>query len=232
MPINRADEVQRIKDVYRGRKGKEGPYNVLFSLEREKALDWALRMQGFTSLHDKKILDVGCGGGSILAYLLRLGSSPENLFGIDLMPERIESAKGHYPDLNFTCGSADKLSYPADFFEIVTQFTVFTSIIDPVMKKKVASEMVRVLKPDGMIIWHDYRFDNPFNSDVKGIGKREIMDLFPNCEFGFKLVHLNPLIGRPLAKISLKLCRVLERISILRTHWIVTIKKKRISIIN
>lgn len=221
------DEVQRIKDVYRKRRGKgKGPYSELFSRQRIDKLNEVIKQEGLSSLKDKIILDVGCGSGSILRYFFKIGATPENLYGIDLIPERIEAAKKTNPVVNYTCGSADRLPYSDRFFDIVTQFTVFTSVLDGSMKKAIASEMLRVLKSEGLIIWHDYRFDNPFNPDVKGIGKSEIMDLFPNCEFGFKLVHLNPLIGRPLAKISLKFCQILERISILRTHWIVTIKRR------
>ncbi len=85
--------------------------------------------------------------------------------------------------------------------------------------------MLRVLKQDGILIWHDYRFDNPFNPNVQGIGKREIMILFPDCLFDFKLINLNPIIARPLAEFSWALCEILEKIPLLRTLWLVIIKK-------
>ena len=75
-------------------------------------------------------------------------------------------------------------------------------------------------------IANDYRFDNPFNPNVRGIGKREIMILFPDCRFDFKLINLNPIIARPLAEFSWTLCEILEKIPLLRTHWLVIIKKK------
>ena len=221
------DEVQRIKTVYRKRRWKDAStYSCLFSQQRQREIKQALERTGFTSLGSKKILDVGCGNGAILSYFLKDGVPPENLYGIDLLSERIEEAKRLYSGVCFTCENAEKLAYPDEFFDIIAQSTMFTSILDMKMKKGIATEMLRVLKLDGVIIWHDYRFDNPFNPNVKGIGKREIRNLFTGCQFEFRLVHLNPLIGRPLAKVSLELCLVLERISILRTHWLVTIKKQ------
>ncbi len=37
--------------------------------------------------------------------------------------------------------------------------------------------MLRVLKPNGIILWYDYFISKPTNPDVKGVGKREIKRL-------------------------------------------------------
>ncbi|MDI6792500.1 MAG: hypothetical protein QME81_06490 [bacterium] len=47
------------------------------------------------------------------------------------------------------------------------------------MRQRIASEMLRVLKPDG-ILWYDFHMDNPKNTDVKGVKKKEVKQLFPN----------------------------------------------------
>jgi ubiquinone/menaquinone biosynthesis C-methylase UbiE len=156
---------------------------------------------------------------------LKKGVVAENLFGIDLLPERIKEAKRQYPSVYFTCGNAESLHYPDELFDIIIQSTTFTSILDKKMKKGIASEMIRVLKSNGVIIWHDYRFSNPLNRNAKGIDKDEIMSLFPNCSFSFKSVNLNPLIARPLARLSFRVCEILEKIRILRTHLLVVIRK-------
>jgi len=59
--------------------------------------------------------------------------------------------------------------------EKIHQFTVFTSILDISMKQSIAGEMLRVLKPDGIILWYDYYRNNPMNPDVRGVKKREIV---------------------------------------------------------
>ena len=221
------DEVQRIKYAYQRKKNNAAStYSYLFSQQRENEIKIALKREGFASLDMNHILDVGCGSGEVLNYFLKSGAVPENLCGVDLLSERIEHAKRLYPRISFTCGNAEKLPYPDSFFNIITQSTMFTSILDMKMKRGIAAEMLRVLKWNGVIIWHDYRFDNPFNPNAKGIGKEEIQELFPDCQFDFKLVNLNPFIARPLSRLSWRLCEALEKISILRTHWLVTIKKK------
>jgi hypothetical protein len=75
---------------------------------------------------------------------------------------------------------------------MIVQSTVFSSILDSDMKRKVASEMVRVLKPDGLIIWYDCFVSNPRNKDVKGITKNEIHQLFPGCQIDLRRVTLAP----------------------------------------
>jgi len=67
------------------------------------------------------------------------------------------------------CGDASRLPFKDGSFDIVMQFTVFTSILDREVKKAVATEMLRVLKADGIILWYDYHMNNPKNPDVKGI---------------------------------------------------------------
>lgn len=221
------NEIQRIKEVYSRRKDKQNSqYSFFFSHRRECEIREAAKKKSITLLVNKKILDVGCGGGEVLSYFLKDNVLPENLYGIDILFERIKKAIRSYPHMHFTCGNAEELPYPDEYFDIITQSTMFTSILNKNIKKKIGLEMLRVLRADGIIIWHDYRFDNPLNSDVKGIGKREIKNLFPDCQFNFKVINLNPFIARPLIKISQTMCEILEKISFLRTHWLVTIRKK------
>jgi hypothetical protein len=60
------------------------------------------------------------------------------------------------------------------------------------MKRKIASEMIRVLKNDGMIIWYDYHINNPQNPDVRGVKRKEIYELFPNYEIVLKTCYACP----------------------------------------
>ena len=53
------------------------------------------------------------------------------------------------------------------------QSTCFTSILDQEMKKSIAREVLRVLKDEGIILWYDFRYNNPKNPDVKGIEKKK-----------------------------------------------------------
>jgi hypothetical protein len=58
-------------------------------------------------------------------------------------------------------------------FDIVMQFTVFTSIPDSDLKHRIAAEMCRLPKPDDQLIWYDYQNNKPRNPNVRGVGKPE-----------------------------------------------------------
>jgi hypothetical protein len=83
-----------------------------------------------------------------------------------------------------------------------------------------ASEMLRVVKPDGLIIWYDYYVNNPWNTDVRGVNKREIHRLFPGCRVELRRITLVPPLARLLAPYSWLSCYLLGRIPWLRTFYL------------
>ena len=167
-------------------------------------------------------------GGGVLRDFIKYGAKPKYLYGIDLLDDRIEIAKDISPNINFKCGDASNLPYKDEFFNVVVQFTVFTSVLKKEIKKDIAKEMLRVLKKEGIILWNDFSYNNPKNLDVKGIKKKEIIDLFPNCEFTFNKVTLAPPIVRFIAPRSWLLCYMFEKLSFLCTHYLVVIRKEKI----
>src|SRR2546425_1473338 len=103
------------------------------------------------------------------------GARPQNLAGIELLPERVAETVELCPKaIKVHQGNAATLQFPDKTFDVVMQSTVFTSILDARMKEELASEMCRVLKPDGSILWYDYHMNNPRNPDVKGVKRPEI----------------------------------------------------------
>ena len=86
--------------------------------------------------HKSTILDIGCGSGWGLSYFHHLGALPENLYGIDIIDERISNAKTNFPNYNFLSGNASNLPYKNQTFDIIYISTVFSSILDPCIKKK------------------------------------------------------------------------------------------------
>ena len=230
------NEVERIKKAYNKRKiqqkGKLYSYfnkgNLYIVQQRERIILDLLRNFNFSTLSDKKILDIGCGDGGELRNFIKYGAKPNHLFGIELLEDRIEIAKDVSPNINFRCGNALNLPYEDESFDIVAQFTVFTSILKKGIKKDIAKEMLRVLKKEGIILWYDFSYNNPRNPDVKGIKKKEIVNLFPNCKFTFKRVTLAPPIVRFIAPRSWLLCYLFEKLSFLCTHYLVIIRKEKL----
>lgn len=226
-------EIDRIKKTYARRKEEISPdrYSYfspshLFIVQsRERAVLKTLKSKGFSDLKDKRILDIGCGDGTILRNFIQYGASPENCFGIDLLPDRIQQASRLSPNLHFTCGDASSLPFKDASFDIVLQYTVFTSILDKDMKKNIADEMKRVLKHKGIIVWYDFFVNNPRNPNVKGVKQQEVRSLFKGYDIQIYFLTLAPPLVRLLSPVSLTLCHILEKLPILCTHHLIIIRK-------
>lgn len=168
-----------------------------------------------------RILDAGCGTGHEL-YKWRDTFAESQLYGIDLLPERVQNGRAQYPALPLLCGDASAFPFARDTFDLVMQFTVFSSILDNALRQRIASEMLRVLKPSGAILWYDYWF-NPTNPQTRGITLRELRTLYPGCALEVKRITLAPPLARTLAPVSPTACAWLNRIPVLRTHYLVRI---------
>ena len=101
--------------------------------------------------------------------------------------------------MQIECGNDAALRFPDGCFDLVLQFTVFTSVLDSKLKRKMGAEMVRVLKPDGLIVWYDFHTNNPWNPDVRGVKKQEIIRLFPSCTVKLQRLRLAPPMARLVA---------------------------------
>jgi len=194
--------------------------------QRELGVLDALRRNGVRDLSHTLVLDVGCGHGQWLNDLIKWGAQPLNLAGIDLLPERVMAARARLPQqVQLHVGSATELPAPTAAFDIVLQSTVFSSILDHETRRCVAAEMLRVLRPEGLIVWYDFFLDNPRNSDVRGVRRNDIRTLFPNCVIDIRRATLAPPIARRIAPISRLACGVLETFPILRTHYLGVIRR-------
>jgi SAM-dependent methyltransferase len=226
-------EAERIRAVYarRGERGLDARYsyweptNLYTFQQRERAVVEALGRHGLLPLGERRVLDVGCGDGSVLRDLLRYGARPDNLEGIDLLPERIERARELSPNLRFAEGDAAALAHADSSFDLALAFTLFSSILDEETRRRVAGEMLRVLRPGGLALLYDFWL-NPRNPDVRPLGKREVRALFSGCRFDWRRVTLAPPLVRLLAPRSWLACYLLERLPFLRTHYLVAIRKE------
>jgi ubiquinone/menaquinone biosynthesis C-methylase UbiE len=227
------NEESRIRAAYIRRDVKShdswfNMANLLLIQDRERKLQQRLRRYGWTDWQEKKVLEVGCGSGFWLREMIKFGANPENLSGIDLLPERIALARRLCPaDIAFSCGNAVKLDFPDKTFDCVLQSTVFTSILDDSARERLASEMLRVLRPDGLILWYDFNMNNPWNSDVRRVSRREIRKLFPRCRIDLRRITLAPPLGRLVAPYSWLLYHLLSMVPFLCTHYLGVIARDK-----
>jgi len=180
---------------------------------------------GLDSLAGLRVLDVGCGSGATLRQFLDYGASSEHLWGIDLLPELAEKARRQ--NLQVTCGSASDLPFPDCSFDLVSQFTLFTSVVDPAMKRQIAHEMDRVLRPGGRLLWYDFAVDNPSNPDVCGVGLAEVKSLFPEYFITSRRITLAPPLGRMLGQFGPSVYFLVSKFRFLCTHYLCLLEKRQ-----
>lgn len=125
-----------------------------------------------------RVLDVGCGSGASLLNFLRLGFSPENLVGVDILPARIDQAKARLPSLSLLCEDASRLSFPSESFDLVFESTMFVQITDDEVARRISQEMVRTLRPGGHLVLSDWRYSKPWNRHYAGLSKDRVRRLF------------------------------------------------------
>jgi len=204
-------EVDRLQEVYReyavrgfgqskwspANRGNQAVWN-----ECQLKLQALLENTGFSPLQSRRVLDVGCGTGERLSALEGLGARPENLFGVDLLPERIQTARQHYPQFTFQLANAESLPFADGAFDLVTVFTVFTSILDQRMAANVSREITRVLASGGGVLWYDFRMASPLNRHVRGIGRKQIQNLFPGFRMNLETLSLLPPLARRLGRLT------------------------------
>lgn len=201
------------------------PYAIYNMSQLDLLLGKTLRRAGMLPLTGKRILDVGCGTGRQLLSFLMQGALPDDLYGIDLIPERIAEAKAKHPLIHLQVGSAEQLDYPDASFDLVTQFTVFSSILDEQMQASIAREMNRVTKPGGLIVWYDLRRMGKSKALV-GFPQPVVESLFPGFYTTYaKITRLRFGLSHRLIAHSWELVGLLERLPFLCDCLFIALRK-------
>src|SRR6266705_1941728 len=98
------EEETRIRAAYAKRQGDDtryswfSPGHLFIIQEREQRLLALLKRYGFAPLKARKILEVGCGTGYWLREFIKWGARPEDLAGVDLLPDRVAEARRLCPE--------------------------------------------------------------------------------------------------------------------------------------
>jgi SAM-dependent methyltransferase len=202
------------------------PGHLFIVQSRRRAELKLLRRHGFDAWRDRRVLELGCGPGAILLEYLSYGIPAMALHGLDLLPRSLQDARLRLSHLPLTCGDGRRLPYASGTFDLIMQYTAFSSVLDNSIRASMAREMLRLLRdPDGMILWYDF-WINPTNLQTRGIRQAEIRHLFPDCDFAFQRITLAPPLARRLAPVSWMLCHLLEKLRIFNTHYLVAIRKR------
>jgi SAM-dependent methyltransferase len=208
-------EVQRVRDAY-GRRRSHGlhdprrPDKIAEAAARAAVWCGHLLRSGHAL---GTVVEVGAGAGQNLRWAREMGAA--RVAGVDVLAERAADATRRGTPVLVADGRA--LPFASAAADSVIVSTLFSSVLAPDDRRRVAAEIGRVLRPGGALLFYDFDRPSPFNQDVRRVTRRELHDLFPAWTVTFRRTTLAPPIARrllwhPVAR------AVLELAPPLRTH--------------
>ncbi len=228
------DEIERIRKLYATQYNPDpqdrnyiwhplNPVSIYYRQAQERAVADLFR-RNYASLSKLHVLDIGCGSGGWLRYLASLGMEVDLLTGLDLMKNRISAARQLAPPcITFLVGNGETLPYPEQCFDLVIQSTVFSSILDIQLRQRVASEMMRVLRTGGHILWYDlYRTRN---ATLHKLPVSEIRELFAGMEIRH-LRRLHPIYATQILRHGRFIIEIWDNLpGVPKTHNLILLQK-------
>jgi len=225
------DDKKKMEEVYRDRRRLSARYsldnpgnrfNIRFLLDRiaEQA------RSRFDDLPAISLLDLGSGDLFWIEEFIRMGMDRSRCVGSDVLAWRLLEGKEKGRDIASVVCSATQLPFVSDYFDIVSQFTLMTSITHDLSREMIVAEMKRVLRPGGYILWYDFRYNNPANPHTRAIGRAEIRRLFDGWNMELTSITLIPQLARKIPSGISPMLKFLHRLPMLRSHYLAMIGPK------
>lgn len=119
----------------------------------------------------RRLLDVGCGTGTLAILAARLGGFGARVSGIDPAPRQIARARAKARraglDIDFRQGVIEDLPFGEAGFDAVTSTLMMHHLPDD-LKAEGLAEIARVLKPGGRVVIADFARSDPSHDDSTG----------------------------------------------------------------
>lgn len=141
---------------------------------------------------DFKVLDVGCGEGRIIQYLIAKGIRESNIVGVDSSEELLSIARRKLPRVKFLHSDITNPKLSFEELDLITSSMVFF-YLDQKQLEKVLASFHRWLKKDGILF---YIVAHPVRFVHKNL--REYFDRkWTNQEtpWGTKILHFRRTVG-------------------------------------
>jgi ubiquinone/menaquinone biosynthesis C-methylase UbiE len=196
----------------------ENPGNVAIRAELVNAVfDLAAR----ELLSAQKILDIGCGSGWWLERLAGEHRISARLHGLELLPERAAAARTRVPAAAIATGDARALPYEDQSFDVVTLFTVLSSLSAREDVQTALHEARRVLAPGGALLLWEPRVRNPLNPNTILVSHGLLKRGLGGMRTSIRTTTVLPPLARRLGRRTEQLYPLLARIPPLCTHRLV-----------
>jgi SAM-dependent methyltransferase len=166
----------------------------------------------------REILDAGCGTGWWLQELDGRAEITARLCGVDLLPERVAAATRRVPRASISVADVRSLPLAADSFDMVTLFTVLSSLRAPDDIRRAVGEARRVLRPGGALLIWEPRVPNPLNRRTRFLSAGLLQRALAGMDLESRTTTLLPPLARRLDGGGTGLYPWLVRLGPLRTH--------------
>jgi ubiquinone/menaquinone biosynthesis C-methylase UbiE len=117
---------------------------------RNREISTILDVLSLLDNKELRILEVGCGNGTLLSRLHADGYS--NVYALDYLPEFVDLAKSRALPYNIQVGDVRALDYESNYFDVVISERVIINLLDLEDQAKAFRELHRVLKKNGIAI--------------------------------------------------------------------------------
>jgi SAM-dependent methyltransferase len=116
-----------------------------------------------------RILDLGCGAGRILGYLVLLGADAH---GIDISPQMVEHCRQRFPGTDVRVGDLADLSATAKGpFDTVLMADNLIDVFDDAERRRVLADARGLLAPGGLLVFSSHNLDN-WDNAAPGLSSR------------------------------------------------------------
>jgi len=167
--LPRHEEISKAKSTYRQSyySDSSAPLSMHCGWSSDEAQ--ILAYEAFLSLFDRggDVLDLGCGNGALLRFLLSRLSVKISPYGVDFLEESIQEAKtvvlSDFSD-NFFASSIDDFNPGVQKFSCIITSPDYT--FDPDFRKHV-KKCFSWLEPRGKLMLYDYKGSEYFKDFVK-----------------------------------------------------------------